>query len=139
MPLLLCLFAPDVARAQRIPEEFLWFAGTSLLAPFAALPLKMVALHYLALDVPASRLWALSALEWVLWFPISAILLRAQHLHSVPIAVAALFAAATWLHRNRLAGTGWKSALLLSLLTPALAIALPLLTFSAAAFIESQR
>jgi hypothetical protein len=77
-PLALCLLAPNVAHAQRIPDEAIWFAGTSLLAPFVAIPLKMIVLHLLALEVPSARLWTLGAMEWLLRFPIAVILTRTR-------------------------------------------------------------
>ena len=137
VPLVWVLFSADAAHAQRIPDVYIWFAGASLLAPFVAVPIKMVILRLLALEVPSSRLWSLSAMEWVLWFPIAFLLLRTQGLYSLPIAVALLFGASTWLHQARVANTTWKSALLLSLSTPILALALPILAFSATAFVES--
>lgn len=137
VPLVWTLFSADAAHAQRIPESYIWFAGASLFAPFVAVPIKMVALRLLALEVPTSRLWSLSAMEWVLWFPIAVILLQSHGMYSVPLTVMVLFAAAAWLHKVRLIHAPWGSAILLSLSTPILAVALPFLAFAAAAFVDS--
>lgn len=136
-PLTLLLFSANTAHAQRIPDEFLWFAGASLLAPFVAIPFKLFSLRFLNIEARCSRLWVIGAIEWILWFPLSFGLLRTGRSSSAPLTVLALFAAAAWLHRARLANASWLWAVLLSLLTPALALSLPFLAFACAVFLES--
>ena len=133
----LVLFWASAAHAQRIPDEFIWFAGASLFAPVVAVPIKLGILRLLHLEAGWSRLWAISAIEWLLWFPISFVVLRYGRSSSAPLVVLALFASAFWVHRTRLVHTSWRSALLLSLFTPALAISLPVLAFGVTAFLVS--
>ncbi len=137
VPLALVLLSANAAHAQRIPEMVLWSAGAGLFAPFVAVPVKLGILRLLALEVRGSRLWSISAMEWVLWLPLAVILLRSSRSSSVPLIVLALFASAVWLHRVRLANAPWRSALFLSLPTPVLALVLPFLAFGSAAFLES--
>ena len=108
VPLALVLLSPSAAYAQRIPEEFVWFAGASLLAPFVAVPIKFGILRLLALEATGSRLWLMSAIEWVLWFPVAFVVLRYERSSSVPLIVLVLFISAAWLQRARLADAPWR-------------------------------
>jgi hypothetical protein len=135
--LVFVLLWASAAHAQRIPEAALWFAGASLFAPFVAVPVKLGILRLMALESEPSRLWQISAIEWVLWFPAAFILLRSDGLSSAPQTILALFGLVTWLHRVRIANARWGSAFLLTLPTPMLALLLPFLAFAAASYIES--
>jgi hypothetical protein len=135
VPLALVFLPASAAHAQRIPDEAIWWAGASLLAPLFAFPVKLGIVRLLALEVAGPRLWMISAIEWVLWFPVAYILLRYVR-SSPPLVVLLLFASVVWLHRERVANTSWSSALYLSLPTPILAIALPFLAFVLHAFVE---
>jgi hypothetical protein len=126
LPLTLILLPASTAHAQRIPDAAILWVGASLLAPFLAVPIKLGILRLLALDIAVSRLWMMSAIEWVLWFPVGFFVLRYAHL-SPPVIVLLLFSSVVWLHKLRVANTPWSSALYLSLPTPLLAIALPFL------------
>ncbi len=64
--LALVLVPASGAHAQRIPEVVIWCAGASLLAPFAAVPIKFGIVRLLALEVGSSRLWVISVVEWAL-------------------------------------------------------------------------
>jgi len=135
--LTLVLFSASAAHAQRVPQEFLWFAGTGLFAPFVAIPLKLGILRLLKLNAGCSRLWSISAIEWLLWFPISFVVLWSGRPFSAPLIVLALLASAAWVHRARLGNASWRCAVLLSLLTPVLALSLPFLAFGCAVFLNS--
>ena len=132
----LVLFWASAAHAQRIPDEFIWFAGASLFAPVVAVPIKLGILRLLHLEAGWSRLWAISAIEWLLWFPAAFILLRSGRSSSAPLTVLTLFGLVVWLHRVRVANTSWSSALYMALPTPILAIALPFLAFVLHAFLD---
>jgi hypothetical protein len=136
-PFALVLFSTSAAHAQRVPEEFLWFAGASLFAPFVAIPVKLGILRLLKLEVGHSRLWSISAIEWILWFPLAFIVLRSGRPSSAPLIVLALFASVAWVHRVRLANASLRSAIFLSLPTPILAVSLPFLAFSLTVFLDS--
>ena len=129
------LFFAGAAQAQRIPEGVIWFAGAGLFAPFAAVPVKAGLLRLRSLEAEASLLWTLSAIEWVLWFPVGFLSLRFGR--SPPLIVLVLLISAVWLHRTRVANASWSSALALSLPTPFLALVLPVLALAAAALVES--
>jgi hypothetical protein len=73
-------------------------------------------------------MWLISAIEWVLWFPLGFVLLRYSR-SSPPVVVLLLFASVVWFHRIRVADGLWRPALYLSLPTPVLAIALPFVAF----------
>jgi len=133
--LALVLFPTSAVHAQRIPDAAIWWVSASLIAPYLAIPVKRVILRLLALKVEGSRLWIISAMEWVLWFPVGFVVLRYVRL-SPPVVVLLLSASAVWLHKVRIADAPWSSALYLSLPTPALAIALPFLAFVFHAFLE---
>ena len=135
VPLALVLLPASAAHAQRIPDAAIWWVGASLLAPFLAVPVKLGILRLLALEVAGSRLWMISAIEWVLWFPVGFVVLRYAR-SSPPVVVLLLFASVVWLHRIRVADASWSSALYLSLPPPFLAIALPFLAFAFHAFLE---
>ena len=135
--LALVLLFPSVAHAQRIPEVALWSAGASLFAPFVAVPVKLGILRLMALKAGASRLWQISAIEWLLWFPTAFILLRSDRSSSAPLTVLTLFGLVVWLHRVRVPDTRWRSALLLSLPTPILALVLPFMALACAVYLES--
>jgi hypothetical protein len=128
-PFTLVLFSASTAHAQRIPNEFLWFAGTSLFAPFAAIPLKLVILRLLKRKAACSRLWSISAIEFLLWFPIGYFALRFGRSTSAPVIVLALFASVVWTHTAFLTNTSWRSAFFLSLPTPVVALLLPFMAF----------
>lgn len=132
---LLLVFAGD-AYAQRIPIIYLWFAGTGLFAPFVAVSVKLGILRLIHLKVGISRVWFLSAAEWVLWFPLVFIMLRSGRPVAVPLVLPVVLALVVWIHKESLANTSLRSALLLSLPTPILAIALPFVAFVLAAQFE---
>jgi hypothetical protein len=132
-PLTLVLFSASTAHAQRIPNEFIWFAGTSLFAPFVAIPIKLGILRLLKQKAACSRLWSISAIEFLLWFPIGYFALRFGRSTSAPVIVLALFASVVWAHTAFLANTSWRSAFFLSLPTPVVALLLPFLAFWLAA------
>ncbi len=133
--LALVLLPASAAHAQRIPDAAIWWVGTSLLAPFLAVPVKLGILRLLALKVAGSHLWMISAIEWVIWFPIGFVVLRYSR-SSPPVVVLLLFASVVWLHRIRVADAPWSSALYLSLPTPILASVLPFLAFVLHQFLE---
>ena len=133
-PLALVLFSASAAHAQRVPEEFIWFVGASLFAPFVAIPIKIGILRLLNLEAGRSRLWSISAIEWLLWFPLGFFVLRSGRSSSAPLIVLALFTSVVWVHRARLPNASWRSAVFLSLPTPVLA---PLLAFLAFGFTVS--
>jgi len=133
---LVLLVAGD-AHAQRIPQEFIWFAGASLFAPFVAVPVKIGLLRILHLESSSARLWAISAIEWVIWFPAAFLLFRSGNQSSFPLIVVLLFASVAWLHKVRVADASWKAAFLIALPTPLLALALPFLAFSVVAYFWS--
>lgn len=135
--LVLVLFSASEAHAQRIPDVAIWSAGAGLLAPLAAVPIKLGILRLMALGPGASRLWQIAAIEWVLWFPAAFIALRSEQPSSVPLTILALFGLATWLHKVRVAGARWRSALILSLPTPVLAVLLPLVVLASASWWEA--
>jgi len=137
VPPALVLLSANPAHAQRIPEIVIWSAGASLLAPFVAVPVKLGILRLLALEARGSRLWTISAIEWLLWFPVAFILFRYGRSSAVPLNVLALLASAVWLHRALLANAPWRAAFFLSIPTPVLALVLPFLAFGLAAFLDS--
>jgi len=96
---------------------------------------KLGILRLLRLKLASSRLWVISAIEWVLWFPLGFAVLRYAG-SSPPAVVLLLFGSVVWLHRIRVADAAWSSALYLSLPTPALAICLPFLAFVLHQFLE---
>lgn len=136
--LVVVLLLPSVAHAQRVPEIVLWSAGASLFAPFVAVPVKLGMLRLMDMRARASRLWQISAIEWLLCFPVAVVLLRTGRSSSAPLTFLALFGLIVWLHGVRLPDSRWRSALLLSLPTPILALALPFLALIAAAYLESR-
>ncbi|MDH3520552.1 MAG: hypothetical protein OEM49_08860 [Myxococcales bacterium] len=131
------LLTASEAHAQRIPEILVWSAGVSVFAPFVAVPVKIGILRLLRLEARASRLWLISAIEWVLWFPVAFLLLRSGSAYALPLNVVLLFALAVWLHKERVPNTSWRSALCLALPTPSLALLLPFLTLCSVAFLET--
>jgi hypothetical protein len=135
VPLALVLLPASAAHAQKIPDAAIWWVGASLLAPLFALPLKLGILRLLALEVAGSRLWRISAIEWILWFPVCFIVLRHTR-SSPPVVVLLLLSSVVLFHRARVANASWSSALYLSLPTPLLAIALPFLAFVLHAFLD---
>jgi len=129
------VFLPaSTAHAQKIPDAALWWVGASLLAPFLAVPIKLGIRRLLALPVAASRLWMISAIEWVLWFPVGFAALRYAGT-SPPGVVLLVLASVAWLHKIRVPDASWSSALYLSLPTPVLAGALPFLAFALHSFV----
>ena len=128
VPVLLFVPSSD-AYAQRIPIIYLWFAGAGLFAPFVAVPVKLGILRLMHSKVGTSRVWILSAIEWVLWFPLVFIMLRYGSPVGVPFVLPVVLALVVWVHKESVANMSLRSALLLSLPTPILAIALPFLAF----------
>ena len=94
VPLILVLLLAGEAHAQRVPQEFIWFAGASLFAPFVAIPVKLGILRLLNLGPGCSRLWPISAIEWAIWFPVAFLLFRSGNQSSFALIVLFLFAAA---------------------------------------------
>ena len=137
IPLTLVLFSADVAHAQRVPEVVVCSAGASLFAPFVAVPVKVVVLRLMALESTSSRLWSISAAEWVLWFPIAYLALRYGRSSSAPLTLLALLGSAAWLHRTLLATASWRSAIFLALPTPVIALLLPFPLMALAVYLES--
>jgi len=117
------------AFAQRIPIIYLWLASAGLLAPFVAVPVKFGILRLLHLQVTGSRLWFLAAAEWVLWFPVAYLMFRSGRQVAVPLVLPIVLGLVVWVHKSSVVATSWRSALLLSLPAPLLAIALPFLAF----------
>jgi hypothetical protein len=128
----LFLVSVNDAYAQRIPIIYLWFAGAGLFAPFVAVPIKLGILRLMHLKVGISRVWFLSAVEWVLWFPLVFVMLRSGTPVGVPLVLPVVLALVVWVHKESVANTSLRSALMLSIPTPILAIALPFLAFIAA-------
>jgi len=137
VPFTIVFLAAEQAHAQRVPEIVVWCAGASLFAPFVAVPVKIGLLRLLRLELSGSRLWVISAIEWLLWFPAAFLLIRSGNQSSVPLIVVFLFASAVWLHKARVSNAPWSSALFLALPTPLLALSLPFLAFASAAFLDS--
>jgi hypothetical protein len=135
--IVLVLLSAGEAHAQRIPEFVVWSAGASLFAPFVAVPVKAAILRLLPLEATFSRLWSICAIEWVLWFPVAFILLRSGRLSSAPLVLLALLATAVWLHGARVENARLGYALILSLITPILALVLPFLAVMVVAHFES--
>jgi len=123
--LALFLLWSSEAHAQRIPLILVGIAGTSLLAPFVAVPVKLVILRFLTAETAALRLWFISAMEWLLWFPVTVIIVLSTDSFAVPLVVPLMLASVAWLHRKCVDNASWGSALLLSLPTPILAAAIP--------------
>ena len=109
--------------------------GAGLLAPFFAVPVKLGILHLLDLRVEGAHLWAISAIEWVLWFSLGFTVLR-YTASSPPVIVLLLVTSGVWLHRIRVADASWISALYLTLPTPLLAFLLPFGAFALHQFLE---
>jgi hypothetical protein len=128
VPVLLVVPVSD-AYAQRIPTIYLWFAGAGLFAPFVAVPVKLGMLRLMHLEVGTSRMWILGAIEWVLWFPLVFIMLRYGSPVGVPLVLPVVLALVVWVHKQGVVNISLRSALLLSLPTPILAMALPFLAF----------
>jgi hypothetical protein len=123
------LVSVNEAYAQRIPLIFVWCVGASIFAPFVAVPVKLGILRLMHLQVSVSRIWILCAAEWLLWFPVAFIMFRAGRPVAVPLVLPVVLALVVWVHKESLANASWRSALLLSLPTVLLAIALPFLAF----------
>ena len=123
------LVSANEAYAQRIPLIFVWCAGASIFAPIVAVPVKLGILRLMHLQVSGSRIWILCAAEWLLWFPVAFIMFRAGRPVAVPLVLPVVLALVVWVHKESLANASWRSALLLSLPTVLLAIALPFLAF----------
>jgi hypothetical protein len=124
------------AFAQRIPIIYLWLAGAGLIAPLVAVPFKSGILRLLHIKVAISRLWFLAAAEWVLWFPVAYLMFRSGRPVAVPLVLPIILGLVVWVHKSSVAATSWRSALLLSLPTPVLAIALPFVAFVVAVQFE---
>ena len=137
VPLAFVVFPAGEAHAQRIPESMVWSAGASLFAPFVAVPLKIGLLRILGLAPGSARLWAISAIEWVLWFPAAFLLFRSGNQSSFPLIVVLLFVSVAWIHKARVPNATWRAAFFLALPTPLLALALPFLAFGLAAYFWS--
>ena len=137
VPAVLGALIASPAHAQRVPDEFVWFAGTSLLAPFAAIPIKLGILRLVHLEAGWARLWSISAIEWLIWFPVGFAVLRYGRSSSAPLMALSLFALIAWIHTKRLTNASWRHAVILSLPTPVTALLLPFLAFEIAVFIDS--
>jgi hypothetical protein len=137
LSLVLVLFSASTALAQKVPVEVFWCAGAALFAPFLAVPVKLGLLRLVALEASGRRLWSISAIEWVLWFPVAFILLRSVRSSSIPLTLLGLFFAVVWLHKERVTNARWSVAVYLALPTPILALALPFVAFGFAAYLES--
>jgi hypothetical protein len=137
IPLVLVLLPASAAHAQRVPEVVVWSVGASLLAPFVAVPVKIGVSRLMALEAARSRLWSISAIEWVLWFPVAFLVLSSGRSSSAPLAVLAIFASAAWLQKALLANTSWRTATLLALPTPVLALLLPFPVMGLAFYLEA--
>ena len=124
------------AHAQRIPVILVGIAGTGLLAPFVALPFKILILRLMSAEATGRRLWLISAIEWLLWFPAVGYTVLAGGPPVVLLVLPLLLALSMWLHRARVNNASWGNALLLSLPTPILAAALPSLVFVSAPLFE---
>lgn len=123
------LVSANEAYAQRIPLIFIWCAGASIFAPFVAVPLKLGILRLMHLQVGSSRVWLLCAAEWVLWFPVAFIMFRSGRPVAIPLVLPVVLALVVWVHKESVANVSWRSALLLSIPTPILALLLPILAF----------
>ena len=123
------LVSANEAYAQRIPLIFIWCAGASIFAPFVAVPLKLGILRLMHLQVRSSRVWLLCAAEWVLWFPVAFIMFRSGRPVAIPLVLPVVLALVVWVHKESVANVSWRSALLLSIPTPILALLLPILAF----------
>ena len=137
VPSAIFFLSASAAHAQRIPEIAVWSAGAALFAPLLAVPIKTGILHLRAHDAEGSRLWSVSAIEWVLWFPLVFIMLRAGRPIAVPLVLPVVLALVVWVHKESVANTSLRTALLLSLPTPILALALPFLAFIVASQFEN--
>ena len=126
----------NTAHAQRVPLILVGVAGTGLFAPFVAVPVKLLILRVITADATAARLWSISAIEWLLWFPVTAIVVLSGGPIALAFVVPLQLAAAVWLHKRRLDNSSWIAALLLSLPTPILAVAMPSLAFVSAPLYE---
>jgi hypothetical protein len=123
------LVSANEAYAQRIPLIFIWCAGASIFAPFVAVPVKLGILRLMHLQVGSSRVWLLCAAEWVLWFPVAFIMFRSGRPVAIPLVLPVVLALVVWVHKESVANVSWRSAILLSLPTPILALLLPILAF----------
>lgn len=123
------LVSANEAYAQRIPLIFIWCAGASIFAPFVAVPVKLGILRLMHLQVGSSRVWLLCAAEWVLWFPVAFIMFRSGRPVAIPLVLPVVLALVVWVHKESLANVSWRSALVLSIPTPILALLLPILAF----------
>lgn len=123
------LVSANEAYAQRIPLIFIWCAGASIFAPFVAVPVKLGILRLMHLQVGSSRVWLLCAAEWVLWFPVAFIMFRSGRPVAIPLVLPVVLALVVWVHKESVANVSWRSALLLSIPTPILALLLPILAF----------
>jgi len=108
----LFLVSSSDAYAQRIPTIYLWFAGAGLLAPFVAIPVKLGILRLMHLKVGISRMWFLSAVEWVLWFPLAFIMLRFGSPVGVPLVLPVVLALVVWVHKESVANASLRRRLL---------------------------
>ena len=122
------LWAGD-AHAQRIPIEAVWSAGAGLFAPFIAVPIKIALARFSSVNAASFHPWSLSLIEWVIWFPAGFALLRSSDSNLIPVVLPALLGLSIWLHRSWADHASWPFAIVLSLLTPLLAVALSVLAF----------
>jgi hypothetical protein len=122
--ILLC--ATD-AQAQEIPIDVVWSAGAGLSAPFIAIPIKIALARFSKVKPANLHPWSLSLIEWVIWFPTAYVLLRSSDANLIPVVLPALLGLSIWLHRSWADDVSWRFAILLSLPTPLLAVALPVL------------
>lgn|GEM_PF-3104875 len=137
IPLGVTLLWAKNADAQRIPIELVGSAATALVAPFIAVPIKIGMIRLSKIELMDFRPWSLSLVEWILWFPAAFFLLQLSDSNLIPVVIPAIYALSTWLHKSRAAKISWRFAILLSVVTPVLAVLIPLVTVVTIAFLQS--
>jgi len=137
MTLCLTLLWVSNAHAQRIPIELVWSATTALVAPVIAVPIKIGLIRVSKIELSDFRPWSLSLVEWIIWFPIAFALVQLSDSNLIPVVIPALYALSTWLHKFWTNNASWQFAILLSLITPALALLFPLLAVLTIGFLQS--
>lgn len=87
--------SPTLVHAQEIPDDVVLSVGAGLLGPIVAVPVKFGIARLLGTGIRASRLLALCAVEWFLWFPFGFILVRIAGVFFGPFALLLL---SVWMH-----------------------------------------
>ena len=100
------------------------------------MPFKSLILRFLSAEATGRRLWLIAAIEWALWFPVVGYTVLAGGPPVLPLVLPLLLALSMWLHRSRVNNASWGNALVLSLPTPLLAVALPSLAFVSVPLLE---